>query len=327
MNSAQQCKTYDGIYALKAICAFFVVIYHVPFWKNSQLIPISNIAVPVFYMISGFFLFTGDAKNEISKAKKWIKKVIIWTVALNILYFIFVRQFKTEISLFDIICILFQGGVVSPPLWYMTALWEALLVFIIARQILPKKLLSLLITISPLAFLLSLATWRYNCCIFNNSINSRWFSYSFITVAIPCISLGYIIGAHKKGLSHFHRWGILTLLCIILAYVEHYTLEGKLSSGYYLSTLPLSFCMLMFAINSKAHLCRILVAIGQRDSAYIYYFHMLVVHFITYGVWKSFAPDTAQLYGLVIFLLCIIFSETYHFFYSLSYRFYCTIKK
>ena len=74
MNPAQQNKSYDGIYMLKALCAFFVVIYHVDFLYNTELKPITHIAVHVFYIISGFFLYTGYAKSEISKAKKWLKK-------------------------------------------------------------------------------------------------------------------------------------------------------------------------------------------------------------------------------------------------------------
>lgn len=316
MNSTQQNKSYDGVYILKALCAFFVVIYHVDFLYNTELKPITNIAVPVFYIISGFFLYTGYAKSEIAKAKKWLKKIIIWTIVLNILYFIFTKKFETDLSLFDIICILFQGGVISPPLWYMTALWEALLVFIVIRCILPEKMVQFLIVTAPAAFLISLAAGKYNCYIFNNSFHSMWLVMSFISVAIPCLSLGYLIGKYKEKINHVHRWGLLTISCIILAYIESYTFGNTSDPGYFLTTLPLSVCIFMFAINFK-HSCRFASTIGKRDSANIYYFHMLIAHFFCFESWVNFAPAAAKMYGLVIYILCIIFSMIYHYFYSI----------
>lgn len=316
MNPAQQNKSYDGIYMLKALCAFFVVIYHVDFLYNTELKPITHIAVHVFYIISGFFLYTGYAKSEISKAKKWLKKIILWTIALNILYFIFVKKFETDISLFNIIYILFQGGVISTPLWYMTALWEALLVFIVIRCILPEKMVQFLIMTAPAAFLISLATSTYNCYIFNNSFKSLWLAMSFISVAIPCLSLGYLIGKYKEKINQFHHWGILTCSCIILAYIEFYTIGNTSAPVYFLTTLPLSACIFIFAINFN-HSCRLASTIGKRDSANIYYFHMLIEHFFCYESWVNFAPAAAKMYGLVIYILCIIFSMIYHYFYSI----------
>lgn len=48
----------SSLYVLKAICAFLVVVCHIPFdWAMPFLEPLRRIAVPVFFMITGYFLY------------------------------------------------------------------------------------------------------------------------------------------------------------------------------------------------------------------------------------------------------------------------------
>jgi len=76
-NSKTQKKDIPGLFALKALCALFVVIIHVPFIGKDTLAPIIRIAVPCFFMISGFFLYSGNAQAETTKAWKWAKKAFM----------------------------------------------------------------------------------------------------------------------------------------------------------------------------------------------------------------------------------------------------------
>lgn len=59
----------NSLYTLKAVCAFFVVLLHSPLGEATEYArAISGIAVPIFFMITGYFLFSSEAENIESKA-------------------------------------------------------------------------------------------------------------------------------------------------------------------------------------------------------------------------------------------------------------------
>ena len=48
----------EGIDMLRMVCAFFIVCIHIPFpgGVGSYIKAVSRIAVPIFFMISGYYL-------------------------------------------------------------------------------------------------------------------------------------------------------------------------------------------------------------------------------------------------------------------------------
>lgn len=61
---------YNGLDILKCICAFLIIIIHTPFDSvfSDYLVALARIAVPVFLMITGFFISIsfrlGKRKNK-----------------------------------------------------------------------------------------------------------------------------------------------------------------------------------------------------------------------------------------------------------------------
>ena len=47
----------QSLFLLKAICALFVVIIHFPLAGKIYLDPLIKASVPIFYMITGYFMF------------------------------------------------------------------------------------------------------------------------------------------------------------------------------------------------------------------------------------------------------------------------------
>lgn len=65
---------------LKCVAAFLVVAIHYgPYWIN----PISRIAVPLFFMITGYYFVTFSA---ISKFRKHFRKILIMTISASLFY-------------------------------------------------------------------------------------------------------------------------------------------------------------------------------------------------------------------------------------------------
>ncbi len=71
------------------IFAFFVVIIHVPLIGADYLMPLARCAVPFFYMISGYFLFSNDDQilesRLISNMKKWWKMWLTYILILIVI--------------------------------------------------------------------------------------------------------------------------------------------------------------------------------------------------------------------------------------------------
>ncbi len=67
-----------SLYILKAICSFLIVFIHLPgiAFEATILQPLMRIGVPVFFMISGYFLIS-DKSISIIKVTRQLKKSLI----------------------------------------------------------------------------------------------------------------------------------------------------------------------------------------------------------------------------------------------------------
>lgn len=78
-------KEIPSLYVLKALCALFVVMIHTDFVGKAYLSPVIRIAVPCFYILSGYFLYAGNAQKECSRAWRWVKKAFLLAVCLDVI--------------------------------------------------------------------------------------------------------------------------------------------------------------------------------------------------------------------------------------------------
>ncbi|MBE6912891.1 MAG: hypothetical protein E7473_10240 [Ruminococcaceae bacterium] len=77
-------KRYNNIDALKALCAFLVICIHCPFpgLAGEYVVALSRIAVPIFFMITGYFY-----KPEENPEKRQIIKLLKIILLASVLYF------------------------------------------------------------------------------------------------------------------------------------------------------------------------------------------------------------------------------------------------
>ncbi len=84
----EKIKRYTSLDILKFFCAFMVVFIHAGFTNNVlgyTFREICRIAVPIFFMISGYF---SVGKNS-EKIKLTIKKLLVLQIVSDLVYFIF----------------------------------------------------------------------------------------------------------------------------------------------------------------------------------------------------------------------------------------------
>ena len=80
---------YHSLYVLKALAALFVLMIHLEFYKRQYLEPIFKCGVPVFYIISGFFLYSANPyQNEERNIRKGMTKIFKIMLFFNLAYFI-----------------------------------------------------------------------------------------------------------------------------------------------------------------------------------------------------------------------------------------------
>lgn len=76
----------SSLYVLKAICAFIVVACHSP--MKAFPMPFHDIAVPCFFMITGYFLYSEDVAKTVKKAFQNAKKVLGILLFFTCVYFV-----------------------------------------------------------------------------------------------------------------------------------------------------------------------------------------------------------------------------------------------
>jgi len=139
---------------LKFIAAYLVVFIHSDA-KNSIsdiFLGICRIAVPIFFMISGYFLYDKNKEKIIISIKK-ILKLLIFADILYLLFEIFknllIGQSIVEIfkSLFSINFVIFNMGSIGSHIWYIRAIIYIYILYIIIKKLKKDQLLLPLICI------------------------------------------------------------------------------------------------------------------------------------------------------------------------------------
>ncbi len=207
------------IYSLnyfKVICGIMVVMTHAGLYKKFLLSPLYRCAVPLFFMISGYFLMGSNGEWHREKIGKYIKKMLlIWGIT-NLVYIIFSEFIFTDHSIIhshpNILLLIVReiiiGGQFCYPLWYITAYVWALIVLRFWKCKSDKINLFLIVFLLFIKILLG----AYNCilpfdithnCIVDYMMNS------FLTSALPFVMLGGVLKRYTA--THWSKNKIYSL--------------------------------------------------------------------------------------------------------------------
>lgn len=269
---------------LKGICATLVVLIHTHMIGKVALIPFYRCAVPLFFMVSGYFLMGGGEWRR-EKIGRYVKKVLlIWAMA-DIVYFLFTQFVFTEYKVIHNSTDLFYtlgmevvfGGQFCYPLWYVTSyIW--VLVILRFWRCRRSKFNFCIIVLLLLANVL-LGTYRFLLPF--DITNKPYISDNFLTSALPFVMLGgflkpYIQTTINKRFMSVTLWGCLFILCYAeLAFL--YFMDSR-EGGVFLTTPILSaFIFILLASHPDLGKGSRISMIGKKYSLNIYLFHVLVI--------------------------------------------------
>lgn len=322
---------------LKSICAFLVVCIHVPFpgTIGSYITVLSRIAVPLFFMITGYFY------SEVVKRggeSRQIKKILQLFIEANLIYFLWklflavmssdLRDFLQDMfSVKTLFKFLFLNeSPFSGHLWYLGAILYVLIVVLITGKLHCERLLYIL---TPALLLGDLILGKYSLVLWN-----REFPYilvrNFVFVGIPYFCIGRLI---KNGFGKNIDRKMLSALVLIFSFtslLERFVLVSfnvNSARDHYVSTTLLAVAVFLFALSYEIEednitsrklprggyqLNNLMTVIGRKYSTWIYIFHPIFITCIgvivskigLYGIYKYIAPIVVYI-STVMFLVIV----------------------
>ncbi|MBR5844857.1 MAG: acyltransferase [Rikenellaceae bacterium] len=302
----------SSLFVLKAIAAFCVVVIHYPLAFRYEFYPLIYTAVPLFFVITGYFLYKGSPDTIIASGKKQLCKAIRITLIASLVYYAykiiisyisggsFVPPFY---SIYDVIIWILFGFNFSGPLWYMTALCWSLLIITTLYRLRWQKLLYL----TPLAFVLFNVILAYPL----RDISLPWYyETNFISSGLPWISVGMFIkkteSRIEQRVSTTSLWIIFTLT-LVLRYIEQYLFVGAEPRA--LINVPLVIIIFILCLRYKSFGSNSIIAkLGRNHSTNIYLYHSLVGGFILFvcAQYETTIPDS--ICALIVYPLTLLLS-------------------
>lgn len=301
----------NSIFILKAFGALFVLLIHFFIIGKQYFEPIYRTGVPIFFIISGYFLFTKtDIQRRIKKSI--IKIVKIWFF-LQIIYFIF-NSFFYNINfnfnnLSSWVRLIIYGDNISGHLWFLNSYFFSLIILMLLRLEQIKEnyiiFLAILITILGLFY----GQYRYYNIFY---FDYRQYYIPNIFMSFPMFIAGYEIHKNENYIKSYlssNKICILVISMIILSYCEHKLLSvlGIYSGAFMFSTYLLTISLLLLCIKHKETvfnntLIKQIVYLGKFHSANIYYWQFIPSIFII----KLIGDTNLRNYTFIIMFISLI---------------------
>ncbi len=285
-----------GLDILKTICSFLVVIIHINFpgLVGYYAIAIARIAVPVFFMITGYFYVITEAK---CRQLDEIRKIFLLAITSTVLYLIKDVIFEASYGKSVGTIILEKFGKTqmiewvllnNPPdgghLWYLYSLLYCLIVVYLLKKLIPGKADIILMIAMPILLCTDLAFGKYSLVLMH-----REFSYlyvrNFLCVALPYFTIGYLLRKNNRIIEIIGTKPILNCLFVLLFIIttglekdllNHYGLSSV--REHYISSTLLSVALfILFVSHFWDGRLRIANYIGKNYSLYIYILHPIVI--------------------------------------------------
>ena len=289
-----------GIDILKFFCAFLVLLGHTGYPGKIYIDPFVRIAVPVFFMVTGFFYEKTASRG---KCIKQIKKVLIIIAISDVLYVL--KDLFTCIVIDHttireaLICslpvsfkdwigfIFFNESKISGHLWYLYAILYVLVLFLILNK---KKNIRSFYPLIPILLIFNFIMGNYCGVIFHYTV-PLIFSRNFLFVGVPFFLLGHWIYTHyNHKQNNIVLAALLLLTCITVSAENIFLLNSPVKGNWdcFISTPFTAYFVFLLVINNKNifenKVCRTIANWGGKYSLFVYILHPLIKPFIRKGL-------------------------------------------
>lgn len=333
-------ELFYGLDLLKFICAALVMYLHNGLFNESTGVlqeanfwikeGICRIAVPEFFIISGFLLFKngGDSERIKSYTISTIRRYLIWTAIYSPLIIIGICANENGVIsglLSFLHSFVMTGSYVQ--FWYLRALFISVILFSILYRFIGKK--GVLI-FSSLGYFCGLALSSYEriCGLWfeKNALVHQGINVLKRVIIEPRDSIFYgllffSVGAlagmkynNHKSLNYNKRIIVMTgAFSWVMLLVEIYLVRRFNFGGWtpiYFSLVPVSYCLFIAAISfhGKAPYTQYLVF--RKMSMWMFYLHTFV-NFFTWQILRRLGLITTTVSSSAIFAAVIVLWLSY----------------
>lgn len=316
------------IEVFRCFLSFVVVLTHVGLQMEAPgrkwIWSMIETSMPLFFMISGYFLYSPDKERVLAGLKKRAVKMAKLTAGTISAYYVillimnylthdmetYLNNYCTPRVFFNMIFVNIPE--ICQPMWFLISMTYALAFMYLAAK---KGWLDTLCRFVPVLLLINLILSGE----FNRLLPYQFdgfYARFFLFFAMPFMLIGYMIRRHQeKILAVFTPAKVICLIivCEILS-----GLEAEL-----INVNPLLFFMIpssIFTLILALHFPQIgkgtvMERIGTRNSLHIYLVHRILI----LGIWKlpiyGYLPDDLMCFitAAIIFTISILLSESYLF--------------
>ena len=273
---------------IKAVCAYFVVMIHISFpgTVGNIVDALARFAVPVFFMVSGYFCYRTDGL-EFEKTGKKLKHIAVLNVTAFTVYFMWelfrnhiegVRETRWLMSLVsrENIREFFLYNYTSPVkwhLWFLPALLYCYVLFAFVARFRLYKVAYILIPV-----LLAVHFYMEELEAFTGVEYRTMMFRNYLFTGFPFFMLGHRIHKDEKSIREKLSPRFMELLLIVgaVSSVAEYAYLGK--QELFMGSVMMAVSIFVLAILKKKSsgegVYEGLAQIGSTYAFFIYLFHI-----------------------------------------------------
>lgn len=304
---------------LRFVCALFVVCIHCSSYSfREYILHITRIAVPIFFIISGYFLYSDNNEYTKSKIRKSIKKISNIYIISLIVFFIYAlidgyinNNFNAlKIGPWKLFVFITNCSSLFFPydfhLWFLIALVQGLILFYALLRW-TNNHLDIVVIISIILIILNPIIKNIDINIYNK-ITYIPFS-NVIFTSFPYLFIGYYIKSKSCNINNKFLY-ILLCLFTITSIMESMYIKGIEN---YFSTLFLSITVFYIfkGIKTDGKVIEFLGKLGEKHSLFIYISHVIVI--------KLLSIMDCNTNPLIVFIISLLLSCVFSYIKKIKY--------
>jgi len=304
----------------KYVLVFLVISIH--YNSYSLLMPVFRVAVPMFFMISGFYNYADSKEKRLKKCYGFMKSSLKYLLIGTIIYFVydiykcifngenvvefvdrlFYKDFSNDFIIFN------TSNTSGYHLWFLIALFVCSLIHYLFVETDNCKLYYYL---TPILFILVFSMNGYLHLVFDYSQPIEHYR-NVLFMGMPLFSTGFLLGKFRN--KQFSS-KIKVLFALLGSYFLFFSTYEKtlIKMEFYISSVLASIFLLLFfnslSIKDNKFTKFYYKWIGKNSVFYIYIFHIMV-----YEIFVSSIVTSATIKCLLTFLFSFAIYEILHLF-------------
>ena len=272
----------NSLYILKCLFAFLVVTCHTPMGAVKVMLqPIAMGAVCVFFLISGYFLYSPQAEKSYQRAVKSLRSTVKIFLVVSLFYWAWLLPNNGNLlnSFAKLWSLLLTGSLFSGHTWYLMAMIQGLIVLALVFRLGIQRYIW---DLTPLC-IFGLLGSQYSFLLTDERADYYYYVYTSIS------------------------YSILSALGVALAYGERALLFHAgydYAAGALFGSFVTAVLIFIWALQHKSFGAGTWAeTIGAKYSGNIYYFHIAVATIISKALYAAgMGPVYEQLGSALVFV-------------------------